>query len=113
MQTNNVPGIKLAEAAATLSPMPPTQHPSTLGATVSRSVLRPDLLPIANNLVAQIWDCRVNALDWLISEAVTLKEFRDQLPVDDFYTIIRSGHVPIKVRTAQSLIRIARNKTVR
>lgn len=119
MQTKHAPDTKPAANAETSSPASPTQQPSIPTAAAAPPAastppaLRPDLLAVADTLATRIRDCRVNALDWFISEGAALQECRDLLTVQDFYHVLRSGRVPIGVRSAQTMLRIARNKTIR
>lgn len=119
MQTNNAPAINSAVTAETSLPASPTHQSSTLAATAASTAgptppaLRPDLLAVADELAAKIREAQVCSLGWLIMTGAPLRQYRDQLPSADWAQILRSGRLPVGARTAQMLVRIARNKVMR
>ena len=106
-----------AAATATIpSPMPsPTQQPvrpAPAAAPPTSTDIDPDLLTIADDLAARVRECQVNSLGWLIMAGTRLRDYRDQLHIDDWSQILQSGRLPVGTRMAQMLVRIARNRVV-
>jgi hypothetical protein len=70
------------------------------------------MLVIADQLGAQVRECQIASLNWMIEAGVRLRDYRESLHVEDWSQVLRSGRLPVGARMAQMLIRIARNKVI-
>lgn len=99
------------------SPIPTTSPSTTTAGAAPDQTPAPagslnidaEIVEIADCLAKQLRQCQANSLGWLLKAGAYLRETKHELEPGEWTQIFLSGRLPLGLRTAQTLARIADN----